>query len=253
MPRMSTTVIASRRQTSLYLLPAGGAPLDQDAVAAVLARHGLGMAGGSDLADAHEFIAAEGLDPAAAAELAEDLRGIGLHARVVNGTGITASRRLGSALGAQFMAFMAGLAGVALSAKPLADLLQAGQGPGLWILPLAAAALLMLMTVVNAILLNRNTGLRVVGTSASPRRALQDELRLLEEHLPAHMAAPLLERARALEQVARRDPDGAAAIELRALIDDLRRPVDEAAAEDARKLRQDVARARRAMQETGGR
>ena len=71
--------------------------------------------------------------------------------------------------------------------------------------------------------------------------------------LPQDIAIPLLERARALAAHARRSPDGEAARELAALVDDLKRPVDAEAAQEARQLRADVARARRAIQETRGR
>ncbi|MFT5684169.1 MAG: hypothetical protein ACI8RZ_005110, partial [Myxococcota bacterium] len=86
---MPTTVIASRHGSTLALLPAASPPLDREKVRQVLSKHGLTLIDGSDLSLANEFIAAEDLDPAASARLADDLRALGLTVRVVNRTGLT--------------------------------------------------------------------------------------------------------------------------------------------------------------------
>jgi len=248
---MSTTVIASRHGVSLFLLPAAGPSLDQRAVSAVLERHGLDLIEGSDLERAHEFVAAEGLEHAAAAALAEDLRDIGLSARVVNRTQLTGSSRVGNAMAAQMMIGMAGLMTMGLATQVEHNNI----GPEwFFLIPMLGGALLLLLAIINGIALNMRGGygLRVAGAieAPTPLRALTDQLAALETQLPSHMTGPLLAQANKLMAHARADPNGEAAAELALLMEELRSDVDVQAAEEARELREEVGRARRALAET---
>jgi hypothetical protein len=244
---MGTTVIGSRHGVSLWLLPAAGPRLKRDALAQVLERYGLTLAGGADLGTANEFIAAENLDPTTAARLADDLRAIGLSARVVNRTGLTASSRVGNALATQMFVAMTGLLGAAASATSGLAYDELGFVLGVSVIAFAA---------LNAIVLQwHGSGrLRVVGAPLreQPPAQLTDQLSNLADHLPNHVVAPLLEKARVLQAHAHRDPDGQAASELEALLADLRKVDDDAAVQEVRALREELARARRALRESGG-
>ncbi len=243
---MSTTVIASRHDARLVLLPAASPPLDREAVGRVLARHGLTIIDGSDLAGVNEFIAAEGLEPAAAVRLADDLKAIGLTVRVVNRTGLTTSQRIGGVLaGLMILGAMSSI-GIGTGIIGLTE-----GDPIIGAMFLTVSALGMLLAAFNGVTLQRGSGsrLRVAGQTADRPAQLTEQLAGLAEHLPGHLVAPMLERARRLEAHARRDPDGQAAAELESLVAELRGHDDQAAADEAKQLREDVARARRAMQE----
>lgn len=244
---MSTTVIASRHGTRLFLLPAASRALDVEAVRVVLERHGQTLLEGSELASTNEIIAAQGLDPEAASRLAEDLRGIGLTVRVVNRTGLTGSQRVGNALAVQMMFGMTGLLALLGGYTGLHEG-SAILGAALLALGVAAIGLALL----NAIILQRHGGarLRLAGTQrAAGPLGLTDQLADLTAHLPDHLLAPILARARKLEAHARRDPDGEAARELEALLGELRDSADLDAADEARSLAEEVRRAQRAVRE----
>jgi len=254
---MSTSVILSRHRASLVLLPAAGPRLDRAAVSEVLERHGLRLLPGSDLDQAHEVIAAEGLSRRDAAALAGDLRELGAHVRVVNKTGLTQSRRIANAVVAQVMIGFVGISSLALAGLPLIDAAKDGASlamPAAWI-GVGVGALILAWVALNALVLQRGGGgLSVVGASSSSpdQLLLTDQLADLTRDLPEHVSEPLLERARRLEVHARQDPEGQAAIELQDLIDELRQARDGQAADEARELREDVLRARRALAETRG-
>jgi hypothetical protein len=243
---MSTTVIASRHGFTLQLLPAAGPALDLEGLRRVLARHGLGLIEGSDLARANEFIAAQDLEPAHASRLAEDLRELGLTVRVVNRTGLTGSNRVGIAAAGQFVlgmgALLVGLAG-------WTGLVEGNPWLGGALLGAGVVAAFNALTLQLA----GGSALRVAGAPGETVPLLTDQLSDLSEHLPSHLVAPLLERARRLEEHARRDPEGQAALELQGLVEELQGLQDEEAAAEARELRQELARAKRAMRETQGR
>jgi len=244
---MSTTVIASRHGPGLFLLPAASAALDTEALRGVLARHGQTLVGGSDLASANEIIAAEGLDPLAASRLAEDLRALGLTVRVVNRTALTGSSRVGNALAMQMFIAMASVTALAAGGTGLTE-----GNPIIGGVVLALGIVAALLAALNALTLQRHGGyrLRVAGTTATAAPAqLTEQLSGLAEHLPDHLLAPIMDRARQLEVHARRDPDGEAAQELQALLDELRGSTDKAAADEARALREEVRRAKQAMAE----
>jgi hypothetical protein len=244
---MSTTVILSRHGFALNLLPAMSPALKPGEVARVLARHGLALIDGSDLALANEVIAAEGLPPAEAVRLADDLRALGLTVRVVNRTGLTMSRRVGNALAGQFVLAMGGLLTIMAGQATLAE-----GGMVAAAVMMAVGAAMILSGALTALTLQRRGGasLRVAGQVADPAAQLTEQLAGLTEHLPEHLVAPMLDRARKLEVHARRDPQGEAAQELAALVAELSGHEAQAAADEARKLREEVTRARRAMQET---
>lgn len=246
MARMSTTVVASRHGSSLALMPVAGPPLDQLALRDVLARHGLELVGGSDLLTAHEFIAAEGLDPADAAALADDLRAAGFSARVVNRVELTTSRRVANAMAFQMVGGMVGLLATVTGLERLAP------GTGGYVLA-GLGALVMAVAALNGLSLARHggSGLRVAGVArgSSPTRQLTDQLSHLEQVLPSHLSAPLLARARTLKRQALAQPEGRAARELQELLDELRGEADEQAAAELRELRAELARARSARRE----
>jgi hypothetical protein len=246
---MTTTVVASRHGLSLTLLPAAGPTLDREALRRVFARHGLSLIDGADLASANEFIAAEGLEPAAAVRLVDDLRAIGLTARVVNRTGLTGSRRVGNAIVAQFAIGMAGF--IALSAGSVGIV---EGNPTIAVIMLVLGALLMLAAAFNAFTLQRRGGysLHVAGTAAGPL-LLTEQLSQLADQLPSHLADPMIARAEKLQAHAQKDPDGPAAQELQSLLDEFRTIEAQAAADEARALREELARARQALRETQGR
>ena len=251
---MSTTVVASRHRASLAVFPVAGPPLDVDALRQVLGRHGLELLGDSDLLTAHEFITAEGLDPTEAVALAEDLRGIGLHARVVNRTSLTTSRRVANAMGAQMVLSFAGFLATITASTGVQDAI--GRGDPVGAIPVVVGVLAVLtlgLAGINGLTLARQGGsaLRVAGVArgSSPTRQLTDQLSHLEQVLPGHLAAPMLARARQLERQALAHPDGEAARELATLIDELRSDADEQAAKELRELREELARARRAAKE----
>ncbi|MFK7930401.1 MAG: hypothetical protein AB8H79_19590 [Myxococcota bacterium] len=253
---MTTTVIASRHHATLMVAPLAGPALDKDALTQVLHRHGLRLIDGTDLATAHEFIAAEDVEPAAAAALAEDLRSIGLHARVVNRTGLTGSRRVGQAIATQLMTGMVGLSVFMMSLLPVIDAMKDGDvfGNPLAAIPLGMGVLAMGWAAVNGLVLQQRggSGIRLAGKdrlSVSEDRQLTDQLSDLLADLPPEMSASLMERARELEVHARNEPEGRAAAELRALVDEIRNDVDADAAQAAVSLREEVARARRAIRE----
>lgn len=255
---MSTTVIASRFRSTFALARGAGPELDVDAVQAVLARHGLRLIEGSDLATANEIVASEGLDPVAATALAEDLRALGLHARVVNQTGLVRSRRVGSALAGQALVGMAGFGALMMGLIPVVDAIKdAGSlGSPLLALPVVFGVAVVGWAAVSSLFLRRNGGnaLRIAGVDrvgTAGERALTDQLSDLVDDLPSHVADDLIAKARALEAHAKREPDGKAAQELQALVQDLRQEADGEAAEEAAKLRAEVARARRVKRELG--
>lgn len=252
---MSTTVIASRHGPLLALLPVASPATDVAQVQQVLARHGLTLAASSDLARTNEFIAAQGLDPERAAALADDLRAVGLTVRVVNQTDLTRSARVGNALAAQMLGGMFAFGAFAIGFAPILDALKDGGAFATWPLPFMAAGLAaMLAFAFNALVLQRGGGttLGVAGGGAlhPTSRQLADQLSELEALLPEHVAAPLLARARRLQEHARSDPEGEAARELGALVEELRQLSDQEAAEDVRQLRDEVRRARQAVRET---
>lgn len=249
---MSTTVIASRHGLGLGLFPAASPRLDVEALRAVLARHGLDLIDGSDLATANALIAAQGLAPVAAGRLAEDLRGLELTVRVVNRTGLTGSRRLGEALAGQAVIGMAGVLAMVAGRTGLAE-----GDPRIGAAMLAVGALLAGLAALNGLVLQRGGAarLRLAGTLAPPADAalLTDQLSSLAADLPDHLAAPLLARAQRLEAHARKDPEGQAAAALRDLSDELRAAEDRTATDEAETLRQELAQAQRALRETQGR
>ena len=123
---MTTTVIASRHRRTLRLLPALGPSLDVDAVREVMARHGLEFVDSQETRRANELILASGLPPTSAMALAEDLRAIGLHVRVLDGTRFTRSRRVSSAYAWVAIAAIPGLGFCYLGVTSLMAALQYG-------------------------------------------------------------------------------------------------------------------------------
>ena len=148
------------------------------------------------------------------------------------------------------MVGMVGVLSIALATQ------IAQPGPDGWevAVPLLTGMALILLAFINVITLNLRSGLalRVAGVIAptSPHRQLVDQLSFLQSQLPGEMAAPLVARAERLVEHARTDPHGKAAAELATLVEELRSDVDDRAAEEAKELREEVARARRAIQET---
>ncbi len=251
---MSTTVIASRhRDLSAALLPSASPRLDVESVRAVLSRHGLALIDGSDLATANTLVVAEGLSPREAQALADDLRAVGLHARVVNRTGLTTSQRMGSIAAGQFMLWAAGFMAFLIAAAPM---LKAFKRTGVlfdgnpwWLLP---GALMMVWAAFNAWTLAQHGGasLRIAGTrSSSDPAGLVEQLHRLADGLPDHLTEPLVAKARRLESHVRSAPDGQAAQELEAVLDALLGLAEEAAVKEAQGLRRDVAAAARAVAE----
>lgn len=244
-PLMSTTVIASRHGAALHLAPALSADLDVEAVRRVLADHGLRVADEAALTDANEFIAGQDLDPSDAGRLAADLRALGLTVRVVNRTGLTQSRRVSGATAVQSALAMVGVLAITAGVTGLTE-----GSAVVGALMLAAGLAASGVSVSGLLSLLRGGGSRLaIGAAAVQTPRLSDRLAQLTEDLPAHLAEPILQRARRLEVLAKVDPTGPAALELQRLTADL--DVDQTAAE-GRELRDEVARARRALQEMRG-
>ncbi|MCB9689205.1 MAG: hypothetical protein H6738_03455 [Alphaproteobacteria bacterium] len=242
---MSTTVIVSSVGDAALVAARWSAPaLDTTALAKVLSAHGLSLLPGTT--DANEVIAAEGLAPARAAALADDLRAAGFTARVVNRTGLTQSRRVGNALTVAFVVAVATLPfatlGVALDKVP--DVMAWLAVPGLFF-------------VLNALAIARRGGthLAVAGAVAEPQEHTEVDRLLdgLRDQLPDHLLAPIVEQARRLQAEAARDPEGPAAAELASLLAEEGEARRERVAEDARTLGDALRRARAAVAETGNR
>ncbi|MCB9676275.1 MAG: hypothetical protein H6737_14225 [Alphaproteobacteria bacterium] len=238
------TVVASASGPLLFVFPVVRRAVDRAALARVLARYDRQLLPGA--IEGNEWIAGEGMSPADAARMAEDLRGLGLTVRVVNRDALTTSRRVGNAVSALAIGMMLTL--------PMGVLLTTTSDTPSSGLPLLAAGLLL---VVNFLVLSARGGMRlgVAGASAQPAMAGVDalvlELERLRSELPEHLVAPLVARADALVEEARRRPDGRAARELVALVAELDAARDEAVAADADALRRELARARRAVGEIG--
>lgn len=235
---MSTTVIASRIGRRLAVASwTTPAAIDADALRRVLERHGLDLLPGA--LDVNEVIVAEGLPAARAADLAQDLRAIGLTARVVNQPSLTQSRRVATALEIAVMAIIFTLPLVPFAV--LSDLL----------LLATLLALPGLFFVLNAATLVWRGGanLSTVGAPRSVEADVDRWAEALRGELPEPLLASLLERVRELELEARCDPDGPAAAELAELrADDAQRRRAEAA-DKARALREELHRARQAAAE----
>ncbi len=254
---MSTTVILSRQGLGLYLLPSAAPPLDLEAVRPVLARHGLELVADSSLSDTNELIVAQGLDPHAAAALSEDLRKLGHRVRVVDDPTIRRSARVGQALSALSVAAMFAAAPVFGGAIGTLKALKRGTelgGTMVWASVITGLVLVGWLGF-NALVLQRRGGIRLrLATTKrqapSALGALQQELRALADHLPEHLAAPLLTQSQRLEGLAQLDPEGPVARELRTLLDELSASTEAEAVEEARALRDEVHRARRALHET---
>ena len=239
---MSTTVIASTLHSRLALFPLGAPALDVDALRGVLRRHGIAWVGDPAIRNANEFIAAQDLPADRAAALAQDLHEAGFATRVVNRTGLTGSRRVGNAIATQMAIAMLGVAATSLAVD------HAGVSP--WVL---VAVLPVLLAIVNLIAINRRGGARLPlagGTHAAPELDVAAEVARTVAGLPDNLAGPLVARASRLQEQLRTHPEGPAAQELAALLQELRAHDAERLTLEARRLREDVRQASRALSET---
>ena len=226
---MSTVVASSLPTWALWLTPWRATLPDSHALDRVLAKYGL-----EPLPGGHrglEFIAGQGLTPDEAASLAEDLRNLGLHARVSQKDVLTSSSRIANAFVAQFFGFIATV--------PLA----------LTLLPAVGVA-----APVAGVTIALSGGNRLELAAEPPSDdqgmgATVAAVRRIAALLPEHVGAPMLERTRRLAARANAQPDGEAAAELRAMAEDLTAEQDHRDAEEARALKRELAEARRAMRE----
>ncbi|MFT6147147.1 MAG: hypothetical protein ACJAV2_005044 [Myxococcota bacterium] len=244
---MSTTVIASRLGIALFIAPLFGPSVDVDSLRGVLARHGLQLPDSEGLARSNEFIAAQGLDAAAAAALAEDLRGMGLVVRTVHDPRIRGSQRVGNAIATHIMAGT----GVVTAVAALSAVLQSQISGSVVVGGGLVVAAVMGWLAAGLIKLNTGGGnrLRIAGHVGAIATQLTEDLRKLEEHLPAHLVDPMVERARSLEESAVADPTGPAPEQLTSLRREVRGILTGDVLEQAETLREEVERARRAMAE----
>lgn len=239
---MSTTVTVSRIGRELgFASWATSSTIDADSLREVLGRHGLELLPGP--LDRNELIVAQGLSPARAAELAQDLRAIGLTVDVINEVEISESRRVKTALDLSLAAFFFILPFVVLAGL-MTQILMAG-----------VLSLLGVFFLLNAMALVWRGGTSLVTVGAVRESPVQGDLARWEQslrtELPEHVLKPLLEQARELESEARRDPDGPAAAALEALLADADQDRRAETVDKARALRAELSLARRAAAEVG--
>lgn len=242
-----STVIASPLSTfALWLTPWRTTPPDPLALDRVLAKYGLELLPGTHRG--LEFIAGDGLEPADAAALAEELRGLGLHARVAPRDDIHSSSRITNAFVAQFFGFV-GTIPIALVIVPA----MIGFRPNLWaIWALVVSLGLASLTAAISVALRGGNRLEVAAVRPRSSDALASavaEVRRLAAWLPEHVGTPLLERTRQLAARAHARPNGQAAAELRELAEELTAKHDLHDAAEARALRSELARAQNAVRE----
>jgi hypothetical protein len=200
------------------------------------------------LARSHEFIAAHGLDPRAAAALSEDLRGIGLVVRTMHDPTIRGSQRVGNAVAVNFIAGAIVTAGAAIAIP------NNPSGPLLVGICIGVAAV-VIWWVASPMTLNMGGGhrLRIAGHVGGAATQPTEDLRKLEEHLPAHLVNPMVERAQSLEEAALADPNGPGSAQLTSLRKEVRGILTGDVLDQAETLREEVQRARRAMAEVRSR
>ncbi len=255
-------VVASPLGGSFFIASGWPRSVDHDAVARVLADHGLSY---SRLAARNlEFVAASDRTEAQALALAEDLRALGLHASIVPSS--QARGRSARSLGAAVLSAVALVPGAGSALLTLAMLtvipgvtsqVDTGRTLGEWFVTtavlLGVSLALTALPAANLWAIVSRGEQKLAGTplrDTDPEHALA-AIRELARSLPDEIGRSLVERAEAIADEARREPEGAAAAELAGILGELRAPGGPEVANEARALRRDLARARDAVRETG--